>query len=127
MTRTQRLWLSLTGLTVSLGTVAWLIASVGEMHDRIARTSPELAMGFVAIAALTASASAVGAARLLWKLGREERPPARAPEDIVAAAEVQAREAEAVVSQVKNEAAQTRLRTEIAALRPDREVRRFHL
>ena len=101
MTRTQRLWLSLIGLTVSLGTAAWLVASVGDLHERIARTSPALAVGFVAIAVLTASATAIGAARLLWKLGRDERPPARAPEDIVAAADVQAEKAEGVVAQVK--------------------------
>ncbi len=127
MTRTQRLWLALIGLTVSLGTAAWLVASVGDMHDRIARTSPALAIGFVAIAVLTASAMAIGAARLLWKLGRDERPPARAPEDIVAAADVQAEKAEAVVAQVKDVGAQARLRDELATLRSDRQVRRFHV
>src|SRR5690242_11318474 len=74
MTRTQRLWLSLAGLTVSLGAAAWLVASVGEMHDRLARTSPGLAVGFVAVAVLAASGTAIGASRLLWKLGRDERP-----------------------------------------------------
>ncbi|WP_435006998.1 YcjF family protein [Tundrisphaera lichenicola] len=127
MTRTQRLWLALIGLTLSLGTAAWLVTSVGDMHDRLARTSPQLAIGFVAITCLAASATAIGAARLLWKLGRDERPPAQAPEDIVAAADVQAREAEAVVSQVKDPTAQARLRSEIATLRTDREVRRFHV
>jgi small GTP-binding protein len=127
MTRTQRLWLSLIGLTVSLGMAAWLVSSVGDMHERIARTSPGLAVGFVVIAALTASAMAIGAARLLWKLGRDERPPARAPEDIVAAADVQAEKAEAVVAQVKDEEAQARLRNELATLRSDRQARRFHV
>ena len=92
MTRTQRLWLSLIGLTLALGTAAWLVASVGDMHDRIARVSPRMAVGFVAIAVVIASATALVASRLLWKLGRDERPPDRAPEDVVAAADVQARE-----------------------------------
>ena len=115
------------GLTVSLGMAAWLIASVGEMHDRLAKTSPQLAVGFVAVAVLATSAAAIGASRLLWKLGRDERPPARAPEDVVAAADVQAEKAEAVVAQVRDPTAQAKLREELATLRSDRQVRRFHV
>jgi len=127
MTRTQRFWLSLAGLTVSLGMAAWLIASVGDLHDRIARISPKLAVVLVVLAGLAASVTAIGAAGLLWRLGRAETLPVRAPEDVVAAAEVQAEKAEAVVSQVKDPDAQTRLRGELATLRADRRARRFHV
>lgn len=127
MTRTRTFWLSLAGLTVALGTVAWLVASVGEMHDRIARTSPELAIGFIVAAGLASTAVAAGAARVLWRLGRSDPRPVQAPEDIVAAAEVQAEKAEAVVDQVKDGDAQARLRADLAALRADRRARRFHV
>src|SRR4051794_41129366 len=83
MKRTQRIWLILVALTVTLGMAAWLITSVGGMHDRIAATSRPLAIGFVVLVTLTASASAIAAVRLLWKLGREERAAVRAPDDIV--------------------------------------------
>ncbi len=127
MNRTQRIWLTLVGSTVALGTAAWLVVSVGEMHDRIAETSPGLAVGFVTLASLSAAATAAMTARLLWKLGRSEPARAVAPDDIVAAADVQAEKAEGVVAQVKDGEAQGRLRRELATLRADREARRFHV
>ena len=127
MKRTQQIWLTLFALTVTLGMAAWLITSVGDLHARIAETSPPLAIGFVSLVALTASATAVAAFRLLWKLGRDERAPARAPDDIVAAADVQAEKAEQVVGQVRDEEVQARLRKEMAELRADRQARRFHV
>ena len=128
MKRTQqRIWLILVALTVTLGMAAWLITSVGDLHDRIARTSRPLAIGFVVLVTLTASVSAIAAVRLLWKLGREEKAAARAPDDIVAAADVQTEKAEEVVKQVRDETVQTRLRAEMAELRADRQVRRFHV
>ncbi len=127
MKRTQRLWLVLVALTATLGMAAWLITSVGDLHDRIAATSPPLAIVLVVLVCLTASATAVAAVRLLWKLGREERAAAKAPDDIIIAADVQVEQAEQVVAQVRDEAAQTRLRKEMAELRADRQARRFHV
>ena len=127
MKRTQRLWLILVALTVTLGMAAWLITSVGDLHDRIAGTSQPLAIAFVVLVILTASATAFAAVRLLWKLGRDERAAARAPDDIVAAADVQAEKAEGVVAQVRDESARARLRAEMAELRADRQARRFHV
>ena len=40
MKRPQRVWLVLATLTVTLGMAAWLITSVGDLHDRVAETSP---------------------------------------------------------------------------------------
>ena len=37
-------------LGVAFGATAWLIASVGDLHDRLAKVSPSLAVGLVAFA-----------------------------------------------------------------------------
>ncbi len=116
------------GLTVlALAMVASLVASVGELHERISRVSPPLAIALVSLAILAACASALAAARLFWKLGHADRAPAQAPTDVVKAAEVQAEKAEAVIAQVADEGAKVRLQNEIATLRRDREHRRFHV
>jgi uncharacterized protein len=127
MKRTQRLWLILVALTATLGMAAWLITSVSDLHSRVAETSQPLAIALVVLLSLTASATALAAVRLLWKLGREERASARAPDDIIVAADVQAEQAEQVVAQVRDEVAQAKLRREMAELRADRQARRFHV
>jgi len=127
MNRNQRAWQALAGSTIALGMAAWLVVSVGEMHDRIAATSPWLAVGFVALASVSAAATAAATARMLWKLGRPEAPPAVAPDDVVAAAGVQAEKAEGVVEQVRDQDAQARLRRDLATLRADHQARRFHV
>lgn len=116
------------GLAIlALAMVASLVASVGDLHDRVAKTSPPLAVALVSVAVLTAAASAIAAGRLFWKLGRADPADARAPTDLVRAAEVQAEKAEAVVAMVADESAKQRLQGEIATLRRDREHRRFHV
>ena len=127
MNRSQRLWLILVALTVTVGVAAWLVTSVGTLHDRVAETSPQLAIALVVLLSLTASATAVATIRLIWKLGREERVSAKAPDDVIVAADVQADQADRVVEQVRDEATQARLRREMAELRADRQVRRFHV
>jgi small GTP-binding protein len=127
MRTSTRILLAL-GLTIlALGTVAWLAASIGDLHDRVARQSPALAVALVSVAVLAASASALAAARLFWALGRVERPRAQAPSDVVQAADVQADKAEAVIVQVKDEAARTQLAGELAELRADRTRGTFHV
>ena len=103
--RTSRWLLALVLTAVALGAAAWLIASIGEMHDRLARHSGTLALVFLGHRRAVAVASALAAARLFWKLGRPELPPARPPEDVIRAAEVQAEKAEGVIAQVKDESA----------------------
>ena len=46
---------------------------------------------------------------------------------MIVAADVQAEQAEQVVAQVRDEAAQIKLRREMAELRADRQARRFHV
>src|SRR5919112_102962 len=98
MRTSTRLLLGLTLLIVALGLATWLVASVGDLHDRLARQSPALALAFVGLAVAMAFASALAATRLLWKLGRPDRAPAQAPADVVKAAQVQAEKAEAVIA-----------------------------
>src|SRR5947209_16645154 len=64
--RTTRWVLALVLAAVALGTVAWLVTSVNELHDRLARHSEALALVFVGTAALLAVASALAAVRMFW-------------------------------------------------------------
>ena len=113
---------------MAVGSVAWLVSSVRHLHDQVAVTSPELAVGVVILATATASATAVASFRLLWKLGRPDRTElAVAPDDVVAAARVQAEKAEGVIAQVKSEEVRTRFRRELATLQADSAAKRFHV
>jgi small GTP-binding protein len=129
--RTTRWVFALVLVAVALGTAAWLVASINELHDRLARHSQPLALVLVGTAALVVVASSLTAIRMFWKLGHAPRAPdqeqVRAPEDVVRAAEVQADKAELVINQVRNEAARSELGNELAAIRADRVRRRFHV
>ncbi len=125
--RTSRWILALLLTALALGATAWLVASVNELHDRLARHSGVLAVAVVGGALLVAAISALAAARVFWKLSRPEPPPAKAPEDVIQAAEIQTERAQVVVDQVKDEAARARLTTELAGIRGDRQERRFHV
>jgi len=128
MQRTSRLILALAGTTLVVGSTAWLVSSVGDLHDRVAPTSPELAVGVVVVAASTALIASLASFRLLWKLSRPERTEtAQAPDDVVAAAALQAEKAEGVIAQVKDDEARTRFGRELATLRADSQARRFHV
>ena len=125
--RTSRWALALVLIAVAAGATAWMLVTIGEMHDRLARHSGTLALVFVAVAGLVALGSAASALRILWTIGKPERPPAKAPEDIVHAAEVQAEKAEGVIARVKDEEARGVLERELATIREDRRQRRFHV
>ncbi|HEV3166959.1 MAG TPA: GTP-binding protein [Isosphaeraceae bacterium] len=125
--RSNRLVLGLSLTIVALAMAAWLVVSVGELHDRLAKTSPYLALAFAGIAVVAMFVFAVASARLLWKLGRPARAPAKAPGDVIQAADLQAQHAETIISQVRNDSARARLNGELAALRADRQTRRFHV
>ncbi len=128
--RTTRWVFALVLTAFALGTAAWLVTSVNELHDRLARHSAPLALVFVGTAGLLAAASGLAAVRMFWTLGHSPRAPellAKAPEDVVRAAEVQAEKAEQVINLVRDEAARSELGNELAAIRADRVRRRFHL
>ena len=125
--RTSRFLLPFLVVVAALTATAWLLVSVGDMHDRLARHSIWLARGFVGVAGVLTIVSAAAASRFFWKASRPERAPAVAPQDIVKAAEVQAEKAELVIAQVQDESSKALLRTEIAGIRIDREKKRFHV
>jgi len=128
MKSTTRLTLALGLTVVALALVASLVTSLGDLHGKIERVSPPLAMALVAFAVIAASASGIAAARMFWKLGRSESSRlAQAPTDIVKAAEVQAEKAQIVVDLVRDGPAKAHLMEELAGLRRDREHRRFHV
>jgi small GTP-binding protein len=125
--RSNRLMLVLCLTIVALAMAAWLVVSVGDLHDRLAKVSPLLALGFAGLAVVTTFVFALASARLFWKLGRADRPPPKAPADVVKAAEIQAVQAEKVIERVRDEGARARLNGELASLRADRDRRRFHV
>ncbi|MBV8385138.1 MAG: GTP-binding protein [Planctomycetaceae bacterium] len=125
--RMSRWLLALALSAVALGAAAWLFVSIGEMHDRLARHSGTLALVFLAIVGAVAVVSAAAAARLFWVVGRPEPRPITPPEDVIRAAEVQAQEAEGVITKVRDESVRADLNAELATLRVDRERRRFHV
>src|SRR5438552_2356248 len=86
--RNHRLLLALILATVVLGMATWLVVSINDLHERLAKHSPPIALAIVGLAVVAASASAMAAARLFWKLGQPERPPAKAPADVIKAAEL---------------------------------------
>lgn len=125
--RTSRWMVPIVLGVVAVAAVAWLTVSLVEFHDRVERHSRPLALAFVAVAGLIATASAAAAARLAWKLGRPDRASVQAPDDVVKAAELQAEKAEGVIGMVTGESARADLQKELAALRADRANRRFHV
>jgi small GTP-binding protein len=125
--RISRTNLALALIAVAAAATAWLLVTIAEMHDRLARHSDTLALVFVVVSSAVALGSAAAALRIFWKLGRPDRAPARAPEDIVKAAEVQAEKAQEVIAQVKDVSARETLERELATLRADRQRRRFHV
>lgn len=115
-------------LGVAFGASAWLIASVGDLHDRLAKVSPALAVGLVTFAIVAAGLCGIAAARLLWTLGRaKDDRKVQAPEDVVKAADVQVDKAEGVIEQLANDQTKARLRTELERIRSDARSRRFHV
>lgn len=127
MKTSTRVTLALGLAVLALVLAASLVASVGDLHDRVAKVSRPLAIGLVTILVLASAGSAIAAARLFWKLGRAAPPPAIAPTDVVKAAEIQTEKAEAVIAQVHDPSAKAQLQGEIASLRQDRDHRRFHV
>ena len=125
--RGHRLLLALVLSAIALAAAAWLVVSLGELHDRVARHSAPLAIAVITLAVLALGASALAAARLFWRLGRAEPTPAQAPSDVIKAAEVQAERAAAVVDQLQDATVKERLGRELASLRSTHDRQEFHV
>src|SRR5262245_42739498 len=106
--RSSRLLLALSLTIVAVAMAGWVVVSVGDLHDRLAKHSPYLAVAFATLAGVGIFVFSITAARLFWKLGRSERAPAKAPADVIRAAEIQVENAERVVAQIGNDAARDR-------------------
>lgn len=129
MRRDTKVLLILTFTILALAMAGWLIVSVGDLHDRLAKVSPPLAIGAVVGVLIVLLGSIAVAGRFFWRLGH---PPGRAPTlavpaDVIAAAEAQARHAEAVIEGVESEGAKAELLADLNELRADRARRRFHV
>lgn len=127
MRSSTRLLLALSLTIVALGLLGWVVSSVGELHDRLARVSIPLATGLLGVAIAAVAGCGLVAARMFWQLGRSPGKPVQAPEDVIRAAEIQAEKAGHVIDQVKEPAARERLDGELAELRSDRQRKRFHV
>ena len=127
VSRPNRLIVPLVLLILAIASTAWLIKEMVGFHDLVKHYSSALAFTFVGIIGLTATISVLAAARFFWKLGGSEQAPAIAPDDVVKAADVQTEKAEGVISQLKSETSRTELVREIAAIRADKQSRRFHV
>lgn len=129
MRRSHRILLALVSSVLAVAALAWLITSVSDLHDRLARVSTWLAAGVVAAIVLTAAACGVVAARLFWALATEDRPskPVEAPTDVVEAATAQAEAAKAIVARVGDAGARQELEAKLEDWKQDRESGRFHV
>jgi uncharacterized protein (DUF697 family)/GTPase SAR1 family protein len=127
MRTSTRLLIALGLTTIAVGVVAWLVVSIGEMHDKVARHSPLLAIGLMSLAFVAASVSAITATWMFWRLSRPPKAPAKAPEDIIKAAEIQAEQAGNIVAQIQQSAVRDQLENELKALQSERAIAQFHL
>lgn len=127
--RNTRVWAGLLLLVaVALGMAAWLVSTVGDLHDRLAKVSPSLAVGFVGASVVVASLCGLAAARLLWRMKPDSsKGNAVAPDDVVKAADVQIEKTEGVIAQVSDAGVKEQLGRELDTLRADRRARRFHV
>ena len=125
--RTSRVVIPLVLTIIALFLSAWLLTAFRGLHGDIARQSRTMGLIFLGVAGASATASVLALSRLVWRMGRAERPPARAPDDVIRAAELQAEKAEAVIGQVRDPSARSELQAELSALRADRGQRRFHV
>ena len=78
-TRRSYLLLGLAALVVMLGTAAWLLGSLAELHDRFSRQSRELGIAFLIVLIVFLVFATFWVGRLLWvsrKTGEQPRPGA---------------------------------------------------
>ncbi len=126
----SRLILALCLAIVALGLMIWLISSVQGLYAQLAQTSQPMAVVLIGLIVAASSTCALMAARLFWKLGHGEGPPAKpvqAPADLIKAAEVQTEHALAIIAKVEDTGARAKLDGEVQALQRDRVQRRFHV
>jgi small GTP-binding protein len=126
-TRTAYLYAALAALVVTMGTAAWLLASLTELHDRFARQSRGLGVGFLILLIGLLAVAAIWAARTALRSPAPQRDRVEAPADMIRAAAVQTEQAEGVIRQVGDGSARAGLNEELGQLRAGQVRREFRV
>ena len=108
-TRTAYFYAALSALVLTMGVAAWLLASITELHDRFARHSRGLGLGFLILLIVLLAVATLWAGRMALRSRSPERGRIEAPADMIRAAAVQTEQAEGVIRQVGDESARARL------------------
>jgi small GTP-binding protein len=114
-------------LIVAMGFAAWLLSSAAELHDRFARQSSGLGTAFLIVLIVLLAVGTLWAGRLAWLSRTGKSSQARAPDDMVQAALVQAEHAEGVIRQVGDQSMKAELNQELTTLRTGQHRREFHV
>jgi uncharacterized protein len=117
----------LTFVIVLVGLAAWLFSSVTELHDRFSRQSHGLGVAFLIVLFVLLAVATLWASRLVWTSRSSDSGQARAPDDVMQAAAVQAEQAEGVIRQVEDQSARAGLDQELSELRAGQRRREFHV
>ena len=126
-TRPSHLFVILAVLVITLGTAAWLLGSLAELHDRFSRQSRALGIVFLIVLILFLVLATIWVGRLLWVSRKSASSPVKAPADVIEAAAVQAEEAEGVIRQVTDQSTRSGLTRELSEIRAGRDRREFHV
>jgi small GTP-binding protein len=119
--------LLLTGLIVVMGLAAWLLSSVTELHDRLARQSRSLGVAFLILVIVILAVGTLWASRLLKWSSSPRDGPAQAPTDVIEAAAAQTQHAEEIIRHVSDQAAKEELNEALQELRAGERRRQFHV
>jgi uncharacterized protein len=125
--RTSYLYVALTTLVVTIGVAAWLLSSLTELHDRFARQSHGLGVGFLILLIVLLAVGTLWVGRIAWRSRSPGHDRVEAPADTIRAAAVQTEQAEGMIRQVGNESARATLNEELGQLRTGQARREFHL
>ena len=114
-TRTSFLYATLTVLVVTMGVAAWFLSSLTELHDRFARQSRGLGVGFLILLIVLLAVGTLWVGRIAWRSRTPERGPVKAPDDMIRAAAVQTEQAEGMIRQVGQRVGQSHAESKSSA------------
>jgi uncharacterized protein len=126
-TRSSYLYLALTLAIVLIGVAAWLVSSVTALHDRFAQQSRGLGVAFLIALIVLLAIATLWASRFARAPRAGRDGPARAPDDVLEAAAVQAEAAEGLIRQVQDATARAGLNHELGELRAGKSRHEFRV